>query len=136
MNTFQDKLNELKELFEIFEDPKDKFIQLMDMAKESTIFNKSDRNEINKIDGCTSQAWVVVKKNNDDTFSISTDSDSQIVKGLLSVLEKIFQNEQSKDILSMSSEEILSYIGLKGSVSSQRTNGFYSAVTKIQGIVK
>jgi len=76
------------------------------------------------------------KKNNDDTFSISTDSDSQIVKGLLSVLEKIFQNEQSKDILSMSSEEILSYIGLKGSVSSQRTNGFYSAVTKIQGIVK
>lgn len=136
MNTFQDKLNELKELFEIFEDPKDKFIQLMDMAKESTIFNKSDRNETNKIDGCTSQAWVVVKKNNDDTFSISTDSDSQIVKGLLSVLEKIFQNEHSKDILSMSSEEILSYIGLKGSVSSQRTNGFYSAVTKIQGIVK
>jgi cysteine desulfuration protein SufE len=136
MNTFQDKLNELKELFEIFEDPKDKFIQLMDMAKESTMFNKSDRNETNKIDGCTSQAWVVVKKNNDDTFSISTDSDSQIVKGLLSVLEKIFQNEQSKDILSMSSEEILSYIGLKGSVSSQRTNGFYSAVTKIQGIVK
>lgn len=136
MNTFQDKLNELKELFEIFEDPKDKFIQLMDMAKESTIFNKSDRNETNKIDGCTSQAWVVVKKNNDDTFSISTDSDSQIVKGLLSVLEKIFQNQQSKDILSMSSEEILSYIGLKGSVSSQRTNGFYSAVTKIQGIVK
>ena len=61
MNTFQDKLNELKELFEIFEDPKDKFIQLMDMAKESTIFNKSDRNETNKIDGCTSQAWVVVK---------------------------------------------------------------------------
>lgn len=136
MNTFQDKLNELKELFEIFEDPKDKFIQLMDMAKESTMFNKSDRNETNKIDGCTSQAWVVVKKNNDDTFSISTDSDSQIVKGLLSVLEKIFQNQQSKDILSMSSEEILSYIGLKGSVSSQRTNGFYSAVTKIQGIVK
>lgn len=136
MNTFQDKLNELKELFEIFEDPKDKFIQLMDMAKESTIFNKSDRNETNKIDGCTSQAWVVVKKNSDDTFSISTDSDSQIVKGLLSVLEKIFQNQQSKDILSMSSEEILSYIGLKGSISSQRTNGFYSAVTKIQGIVK
>jgi len=136
MNTFQDKLNELKELFEIFEDQKDKFIQLMDMAKESTIFNKSDRNETNKIDGCTSQAWVVVKKNSDDTFSISTDSDSQIVKGLLSILEKIFQNQQSKDILSMSSEEILSYIGLKGSISSQRTNGFYSAVTKIQGIVK
>ena len=46
------------------------------------------------------------------------------------------QNQQSKDILSMSSDEILSFIGLKGSVSSQRTNGFSSAVNKIQGIVK
>ena len=77
-----------------------------------------------------------MKKNNDNTFSISADSDSLIVKGLLSILEKIFQNQQSKDILSMSSDEILSFIGLKGSVSSQRTNGFSSAVNKIQGIVK
>ena len=136
MNTYQDQLNDLRDLFEIFEDPKDKFIQLMDMAKESTLFNKFDRNEKNKINGCTSQAWVVVKKNNDNTFSISADSDSQIVKGLLSILEKIFQNQQSKDILSMSSDEILSFIGLDGSFSSQRTNGFSSAVNKIQGIVK
>jgi len=136
MNTFQYKLKELKELFEIFEDPKDKFIQLMDMAKESTMYKKSDRNEKNKITGCTSQAWVVVKKNNNDTFSISADSDSQIVKGLLSILEIIFQNQRSKDILSMSSDEILAFIGLDGSVSSQRTNGFSSAVKKIQGIVK
>ena len=136
MNTFEYKLKELKELFEIFEDPKDKFIQLMDMAKESTIYKKSDRNEKNKITGCTSQAWVVVKKNNNDTFSISADSDSQIVKGLLSILEIIFQNQRSKDILSMSSDEILAFIGLDGSVSSQRTNGFSSAVKKIQGIVK
>ena len=136
MNTYQDQLNDLRDLFEMFEDPKDKFIQLMDMAKESTLFNKYDRNEKNKINGCTSQAWVIVKKNNDNTFSISADSDSLIVKGLLSILEKIFQNQQSKDILSMSSDEILSFIGLKGSVSSQRTNGFSSAVNKIQGIVK
>ena len=136
MNTYQDQLNDLRDLFEMFEDPKDKFIQLMDMAKESTLFNKFDRNEKNKINGCTSQAWVVVKKNNDNTFSISADSDSQIVKGLLSILEKIFQNQQSKDILSMSSDEILSFIGLDGSFSSQRTNGFSSAVNKIQGIVK
>lgn len=136
MNTFQNKLNELKELFEMFEEPRDKFLQLMDMAKESTSFNRLDRNEKNKISGCTSQAWVVVIKNIDDTFSISIDSDSQIVKGLLSILEKIFQDQKAKDILSMSSEDILTFIGLKGSVSSQRTNGFSSAVNKIQGIVK
>lgn len=133
---FKDKLNNLRDLFELFEDPKDKFIQLMDMAKESKVLDLSDRVDKNKIIGCTSQAWVLVTENKDKTFSIKTDSDSQIVKGLLSILETIFQNQPAENILTMTSQEILTSIGLEGSVSSQRTNGFSSAVKKIQGIVK
>ncbi len=133
---FKDKLNDLRDLFELFEDPKDKFIQLMDMAKESKVLDLSDRVDKNKIIGCTSQAWVLVTENKDKTFSIKTDSDSQIVKGLLSILETIFQNQPAENILTMTSQEILTSIGLEGSVSSQRTNGFSSALKKIQGIVK
>ena len=133
---FKNKLNDLREIFELFEDPKDKFIQLMDMAKESKVLDLSDRVDKNKIIGCTSQAWVLVTENKDKTFSIKTDSDSQIVKGLLSILEKIFQNQSAENILTITSQEILTSIGLEGSVSSQRTNGFSSAVKKIQGIVK
>ena len=133
---FKNKLKDLREIFELFEDPKDKFIQLMDMAKESKVLDLSDRVDKNKIIGCTSQAWVLVTENKDKTFSIKTDSDSQIVKGLLSILEKIFQNQSAENILTITSQEILTSIGLKGSVSSQRTNGFSSAVEKIQGIVK
>ena len=133
---FKNKLKDLREIFELFEDPKDKFIQLMDMAKESKVLDLSDRVDKNKIIGCTSQAWVLVTENKDKTFSIKTDSDSQIVKGLLSILEKIFQNQSAENILTITSQEILTSIGLEGSVSSQRTNGFSSAVKKIQGIVK
>jgi cysteine desulfuration protein SufE len=129
-------LIDLREIFELFEDPKDKFIQLMDMAKESNVLDVSDKIDKNKIIGCTSQAWVLVTKNKDKTFTIKTDSDSQIVKGLLSILEKIFQDQTAEKILEMTSQEILASIGLEGSVSSQRTNGFSSAVKKIQGIVR
>jgi cysteine desulfuration protein SufE len=134
--SFGNILSDLRELFELFEDPKDKFIQLMDMAKESKVLDDSDKIDENKIVGCTSQAWVLVTQNKDKTFSIKTDSDSQIVKGLLSILEKIFQDQTAEYILKMTSQEILASIGLEGSVSSQRTNGFSSAVKKIQGIVK
>ena len=134
--SFESILNDLREIFELFEDPKDKFIQLMDMAKESKVLDASDKIDKNKIIGCTSQAWVLVTQNKDKTFSVKTDSDSQIVKGLLSILEKIFQNQTAEYILKMTSQEILASIGLEGSVSSQRTNGFSSAVKKIQGIVK
>jgi len=134
--SFKNILIDLREIFELFEDPKDKFIQLMDMGKESNVLDVSDKIDKNKIIGCTSQAWVLVTKNKDKTFSIKTDSDSQIVKGLLSILEKIFQDQTAEKILEMTSQEILSSIGLEGSVSSQRTNGFSSAVKKIQGIVR
>ena len=134
--SFESILNDLREIFELFEDPKDKFIQLMDMAKESKVLDASDKIDKNKIIGCTSQAWVLVTQNKDKTFSVKTDSDSQIVKGLLSILEKIFQNQTAEYILKMTSQEILASIGLEESVSSQRTNGFSSAVKKIQGIVK
>ena len=134
--SFKNILIDLREIFELFEDPKDKFIQLMDMAKESKVLDVSDKIDKNKIIGCTSQAWVLVTKNKDKTFTIKTDSDSQIVKGLLSILEKIFQDQTAEKILEMTSQEILSSIGLEGSVSSQRTNGFSSAVKKIQGIVR
>jgi cysteine desulfuration protein SufE len=134
--SFGNILSDLREIFELFEDPKDKFIQLMDMAKESKVLDDSEKIDENKIVGCTSQAWVLVTQNKDKTFSIKTDSDSQIVKGLLSILEKIFQDQTAEYILKMTSQEILASIGLEGSVSSQRTNGFSSAVKKIQGIVK
>ena len=134
--SFKNILIDLREIFELFEDPKDKFIQLMDMAKESKVLDVSDKIDKNKIIGCTSQAWVLVTKNKDKTVTIKTDSDSQIVKGLLSILEKIFQGQTAEKILEMTSQEILASIGLEGSVSSQRTNGFSSAVKKIQGIVR
>ena len=130
------ELNSLRETFEIFENPKDKFLQLMDMAKDQRPFKQEDRVKSNKIYGCSSQAWIVAEDNGDTTFSFRTDSDALIVKGLLQILEKIFNNKTSDEILSVDSYYILQYIGLEGSITSQRNNGFSSALEKIHKLVK
>ena len=59
----QQELTSLRELFMLFEDPKDKFVQLMDMAKESGQLKENEKVERNKINGCTSRAWVVTEQN-------------------------------------------------------------------------
>ena len=41
--TIQETLQELNELFSIFDDPKEKFIQLMDMANESEGLSESEK---------------------------------------------------------------------------------------------
>ena len=132
----QEELNNLREIFILFEDPKDKFIQLMDMAKESEKLNQTEKNNINKINGCTSQAWVVADPNGDDTYTFRTDSDALIVKGLLTILERIFTDQTVDEVLAMNSEDILSSIGLDKAITSQRTNGFSSAIEKIHNIIR
>ena len=134
--TVQETLQDLNDLFSIFDNPKDKFIQLMDMAKESEGLPDSEKTDYNKIYGCTSQAWVVGDRSNNSTFIFRTESDAMIVKGLLVLLEKIFNGKPVDEILSVNSTDILNSVGLDGSITSQRTNGFSNAVEKIQGIVK
>ena len=132
----QQQLTSLRELFMLFEDPKDKFVQLMDMAKESGQLKENEKVEQNKINGCTSRAWVVTEQNGDDTYTFRTDSDSLIVKGLLTILEKVFSGQTADNILSINSSDILYSIGLDKTITSQRTNGFSSAVQKIHNSLK
>ena len=93
---------------------------------------ESERTEENKLYGCTSQAWVLIDKQEDRTFYFRTDSDAMIVKGLLTLLVKIFNGQTASEIRSVDGSVILNSIGLLGAVSNQRTNGFSSAVEKIQ----
>ena len=132
----QQQLTSLRDLFMLFEDPKDKFVQLMDMAKESEHLKENEKVEQNKINGCTSRAWVVTEQNSDDTYNFRTDSDSLIVKGLLTILEKVFSGQTADNILSINSSDILYSIGLDKTITSQRTNGFSSAVQKIHNSLK
>ena len=132
----QQQLTSLRELFMLFEDPKDKFVQLMDMAKESGQLKENEKVEQNKINGCTSRAWVVIEQNGDDTYTLKTDSDSLIVKGLLTILEKVLSGQTADKILSITSNDILYSIGLDKTITSQRTNGFSSAVQKIHNSLK
>ena len=132
----QQQLKSLREVFMLFEDPKDKFVQLMDMAKESNPLKENEKVEQNKINGCTSRAWVVTEQNGDDTYTFRTDSDSLIVKGLLTILEQVFSGQNADNILSINSSDILYSIGLDKTITSQRTNGFSSAVQKIHNSLK
>jgi len=133
--TVRDRLSELEVLFSIFDNPKDKFVQLMDMAKDLDPLAENEKIKKNQIYGCSSQAWVVVKKNLNATYSLQIDSDALIVKGLLVILQKIFEKQTADEILSVKPNDILQSLGLDGIVTTQRTNGFSSALEKIQRVV-
>ena len=125
------RINEIKNTFSIFDDPLDKYTEIIEFGKNNNSFNNNYKSDIYKIQGCASLAWVYVKKNN-DKYKIHTNSDAFIVKGLLSILEYIINDSTKNEIFNLSIINILSEIGLDKSITSQRTNGFLNALNKIK----
>tara|TARA_Y100001970_G_C13742498_1_gene606926 strand:- start:114 stop:527 length:414 start_codon:yes stop_codon:yes gene_type:complete len=135
MSDIEDSIKEIHGVFSFFENPMDKIEQLIDYGKMAPGISEDLKIDKNKITGCTSMAWVVCN-NHDNKIAILTDSESHIVRGLLHLLEKILNNRTRDEILNIEPTNILNNIGLGNNITSQRTNGFLSAVNKIQNQIK
>jgi|TARA_B100001750_G_C15499110_1_gene596024 cysteine desulfuration protein SufE len=131
MADIQLTLDEIRDEFSIFSDPRDKYVYLVDLAKDTRGLSDEERVEENRIHGCTSQAWIA-KEISNCQYSFRTDSDAMIVKGLLSLIERSFNGHTKAEILDVNGGQFLESVGLGRSISSQRTNGFSSAINKIQ----
>jgi len=127
-----DKTNYIKEMLEIFDEPMDKYVQIMEFGKKNSGMPDVNKNDDNRIFGCASLAWVEVINNKNNTYNISVDSDTLIVKGLLSILKHIIDGASLKEINQLDIIYLLKEIGLEDSITSQRTNGFMNALNKIK----
>ena len=128
--SIKSRIKEMNNMFSAFDDTMDKYTQIIALGKKNIGLNEKYKNDKNRIYGCASMAWVKVKKNK-DFFSIQTDSDTFIVRGLLNILQYIINDASKEEICSLKIEDILLNIGLDKSITSQRTNGFLSALQKI-----
>jgi len=124
-------MESIRDEFSLFTNHHDKYVLLVDMANDTAGLTPEHRIDDNKILGCTSQAWIIQEKS-EDLFSFHTDSDAMIVKGLLSLIERVLNNRTKEEILTLDGSKFLTSIGLGTAISSQRTNGFSNAIRKIQ----
>mgnify|MGYP000273473665 CR=1 FL=1 len=129
--SINNRIEKIRDMFEVFDDPMDKYTQIIEFGKNNNGLENDYKNDKNRIFGCASLAWVYTSKN-DTLYSIKTDSDTFIVKGLLNILEYVINDSSKEGIIKMNVEDILKNIGLEQSITSQRTNGFLSALEKIK----
>ena len=127
-----DRLKEIKDMFSLFSDPLDMYAQLIDIGKNAHNMSSAEKTDENIVKGCTSKAWMVISKLSDSSYIIRTDSDSHIVSGLLYLFSLSINNQSKSFINGLDGIEILNSIGLDGKITSQRTNGFLSAVQTLK----
>jgi len=87
------------------------------------------KTEANKVKGCQSQVWLHASVKDGKVY-FQADSDASIVKGIVSVLVRIYSDATPDEILA-TKPEFLDTIGLRQHLSMSRANGLSSMIKQI-----
>jgi cysteine desulfuration protein SufE len=131
-------VDELVENFEFLDDWEDRYRYIIDLGRKLPEFDEADKNEQNRIQGCTSQAWLIAEVSSDPepVLSFRADSDAHIVRGLLAVLLSIYSARTAEEILAVDIKDVLRRLDFETQISPNRANGFNSAIERIRNLAR
>ena len=127
-------LNDIKENMNFLDNQLDKFEYLIEIGKDNKGLSESDKKNKNLIIGCASKSWITCTSK-DLFYEVKVDSEAHIVRGLLTILQVAVQNKTKDEIINLDGFELLTDIGIGNNITSQRMNGFLSALKKIKDLI-
>jgi len=125
------ELEEIRNNFLLFDNQLDKFEYLIELGKNNKGIPEDLKNDDDLIIGCASKSWLIFSIK-EDNVSIKVDSEAHIVRGLLTILQKSINHLNPNKILELNAISILEWIGLENNITSQRMNGFMSALNTLK----
>ncbi len=134
MGKIEERINEVVEDFKLFDDELEKYEYIVDMGKELKALSEKDKNDKYLIEGCTSNVWLICEKK-DNKLIFRANSNTVIVRGLVSILVKIFSNLSAKEINDFDFS-LLDKLGLSEIITPTRQNGLTSMINKIKEYAK
>jgi cysteine desulfuration protein SufE len=132
-DSFDSRLSELLDEFEVFDDWEDRYRYIIDLGKDLKPLSDNEKTDSTKVRGCASQVWLVIDQT--EPLRFRGESDAHIVKGLVAILIRLLDGQSLKDIQTFSIKETLHKLGLDEALSSQRTNGLMSMVERLKRLV-
>ena len=133
------KFEELLEDFDILESWEDKYRYIIDLGKTLEPYPLEFKTEEYRVIGCASQVWFypkIVQNNEKKIFYFVGESDAMIVRGLIKILTIIFNNKDVSELQNANPYTKLQMLDLQQHISSQRSNGLNSMISKILEIAK
>lgn len=125
-------IDEIIEEFKFLDDWQEKYKFIIDLGKKINPLDELEKTDSNKVNGCTSQVWLINDTGASPTMIFRGDSDSHIVRGLVYILLSMYSGKTPEEILSINIESIFNQLELKGHLSPNRSNGFFSMVNYIK----
>ena len=127
INEIQD---EIIEEFNVFDDWMDKYSLIIDMGNNLTPLDEQYKTNQNLIEGCQSRVWITAQMK-DGKVHFEGESDAIIVKGIVSLLFRVLNNQTPSDILN-NKLYFIKEIGLQEHLSPTRSNGLVSMLKQMK----
>ncbi len=126
--------DELVELFDILGDWQERYNQIIDMGNHLLPMPASLKTETNRVHGCQSTVFIDtrVKPGTRDVIEFLADSDADIVRGLVAMLQKVFSGQPAKQIVAFDVEAFMHRLGLDKNLSMGRRNGLGEMLQRIR----
>lgn len=122
---------DLVEDFSFFDDWMDRYRYIIQMGDALPKLTSDEMVEKNLLKGCQSQVWLLRTADEAGRIQLRGTSDAAIVRGLVALMLKVYDNQPAQDILD-NPPEFIGQIGLDDHLSPTRKNGLASMVSAIQ----
>ena len=127
INEIQD---EIVEEFCELDDWMDRYQLLIDLGEEQAPLDAADKTDQNLIDGCQSRAWIVCEEQG-GKLHFRAESDALIVKGIVSLVIRVVNDQTPQDILD-AQLYFIDKIGLTEHLSPTRSNGLLAMIKQVR----
>jgi cysteine desulfuration protein SufE len=130
--TIAETEDEIIEDFKLLEswDEDAKYEYIIDMGKKLPELDGKYKVEENKIKGCQSTVWLGADNKNGKVY-FSADSNSVIVKGLISMLIRVLSGRTTDEIIA-AKLNFINEIGMRNHLAQTRSNGLLAMVKQMK----
>lgn len=131
MDSIAEIQDEIVSEFEILGDDKESTIYfIMELGSAMEPLPEESRIEENIIKGCQSKVWLTAEEQEGKVHYFA-DSNTDITKGLISLLLRVLNNRAPEEIID-AKLDFIERIGMGSIIGSQRSNGFAAMIKQIK----
>lgn len=123
--------NEIVEEFSFLADDRESTIfYIMELGQKLPPIEESSKIDENLIKGCQSKVWLTTELV-DQKIRFHADSNTDITKGLISLLIRVLNDRNPDDVVD-ADLTFIDRIGMSNVIGSQRSNGFASMIKQMK----
>jgi cysteine desulfurase/selenocysteine lyase len=126
--------DELAEVFDFLDSWPERYQYLIELGEGLPPLPDAFRTEAHRVRGCQSTVFLTARKRpgTADVVEFLADSDADLVRGLIGVLERLFSGQKASAVLAFDVEGFFARLGLDQHLTMGRRNGLAAMVGRIR----